>query len=200
MQEASDACTQSLRSTKRVALSNSIDVLSIKTDPKPRHYTATAAQQVQIYCSLVPEPPTLSGVARVVEESQLSNAFVGVQGKSCVMIHFDCQLFGEASKRPNRRGAALTPALLKKLIHGAIKGRGGSANKKVNEEHYDKPLDGDFIFMNDGGRNVMEALMSPFKAKEGKASSVAHHLEYTEITLCLSQDRLCSALAFLASC
>ena len=58
-----------------------------------RHYTATAAQQVQIYVSLAAEPATLGGVARVIEESQLSGKFQGVQGKSCIMIHFDVQLF-----------------------------------------------------------------------------------------------------------
>ena len=153
-----------------------------------RHYTATAAQQVQIYVSIVPEPPTLSGVARVVEESQLSGKFQGVQGKNCILIHFDAQLFGEAAKRPDRRSPALTAALLKKLVHGAIKGRGGSANQKVGPDHYDKPVDGDFLFLNDGGRNVMEVLMSPFKTKEAKGAALAHYLEVSEITLCLSQD------------
>ena len=130
----------------------------------------------------------MAGVARVVEESQLSGKFQGVQNKSCVLIHFDVQLFAEAAKRPDRRSPALTSALLKKLIHGAIKGRGGSANQKVAPDHYDKPLDGDFIILNDGGRNVMEALMSPFKVKDAKGAALAHYLEVSEITLCLSQD------------
>ena len=155
-----------------------------------RHYTATAAQQVQIYVSLAAEPATLGGVARVIEESQLSGKFQGVQGKSCIMIHFDVQLFAEASKRPDRRSPALTSALLKKLIHGAIKGRGASPNSKVGPDHYDKPLDGDFVFLNDGGRNVIDVLMSPFKTKDAKGAALAHYLDVSEITLCLSQDSL----------
>ena len=143
---------------------------------------------MQIYVSLVAEPPTLAGVARVVEESQLSGKFQGVQGKSCIMIHFDVQLFAEAAKRPDRRSPALTSALLKKLVHGAIKGRGGSPNQKVGPDHYDKPLDGDFIILNDGGRNVIDVLMSPFKTKDAKGAALAHYLEVSEITLCLSQD------------
>ena len=155
-----------------------------------RHYTATAAQQVQIYVSLAAEPATLGGVARVIEESQLSGKYQGVQGKSCIMIHVDVQLFAEAAKRPDRRSPALTSALLKKLIHGAIKGRGASPNQKVGPDHYDKPLDGDFIFLNDGGRNVIDVLMSPFKTKDAKGAALAHYLDVSEITLCLSQDSL----------
>lgn len=125
----------------------------------------------------------------MVEESQLSGQYQGVQGKNGIMIHFDSQLFAEAVKRPDRRAPALTSALLKKLIHGAIKGRGGAANQKVGPDHYDKPLDGDFIFLNDGGRNLTDVLMSPFKTKDVKGAALAHYVEVSEITLCLSQDR-----------
>jgi hypothetical protein len=74
------------------------------------------------------------------------------------------------------------------LVHGAIKGRGGSPNQKVGPDHYDKPLDGDFIVLNDGGRNVIDVLMSPFKTKDAKGAALAHYLEVSEITLCLNQD------------
>ena len=152
-----------------------------------RHWTATAAQQVAIYVSLRAEPPTQSAVARAVGDSGLNGDLRGVQGKSGVMIHFDANLFAEAAKRPDRRLPPLSPALMKKLIHGSIKGRGGLANKKVAEDHFDRPIDGDFIFLNDAGRNVLESLLAPFKSKDGKGA-LAHYLEHTEITLCLSQD------------
>ncbi|CAJ1360857.1 unnamed protein product [Effrenium voratum] len=151
------------------------------------HWTATAAQQVAIYVSLRAEPPTQSAVARAVGDSGLNGDLRGVQGKSGVMIHFDANLFAEAAKRPDRRFPPLSPALMKKLIHGSIKGRGGLANKKVAEDHFDRPIDGDFIFLNDAGRNVLESLLAPFKSKDGKGA-LAHYLEHTEITLCLSQD------------
>ena len=152
-----------------------------------RHWTATAAQQVAIYVSLRAEPPTQSAVARAVGDSGLNGDLRGVQGKSGVMIHFDANLFAEAAKRPDRRFPPLSPALMNKLIHGSIKGRGGLANKKVAEDHFDRPIDGDFIFLNDAGRNVLESLLAPFKSKDGKGA-LAHYLEHTEITLCLSQD------------
>ena len=151
-----------------------------------RHWTATAAQQVAIYVSLRAEPPTQSAVARAVGDSGLNGDLRGVQGKSGVMIHFDANLFAEAAKRPDRRFPPLSPALMKKLIHGSIKSRGGLANKKVAEDHFDRPIDGDFIFLNDAGRNVLESVLAPFKSKDGKGA-LAHYLEHTEITLCLSQ-------------
>ncbi|CAK9076470.1 Uncharacterized protein SCF082_LOCUS36862 [Durusdinium trenchii] len=154
------------------------------------HFVATAAEQVQIYVSLVPEPATMAGVAKVVKESHVAQ-HLGAQGKGCIMIHFDAQLFGESLKRPDRRFPPLSPALVKKLAHGALKGRGCSPNSKVGDDHYDKPLDGDYVFLNDGGRNVLESLLSPFKAKETGKASIAHYLDTTEITLCLSQDQLC---------
>ncbi|CAJ1372633.1 unnamed protein product [Effrenium voratum] len=153
------------------------------------HWTATAAQQVAIYVSLRAEPPTQSAVARAVGDSGLNGDLRGVQGKSGVMIHFDANLFAEAAKRPDRRFPPLSPALMKKLIHGSIKGRGGLANKKVAEDHFDRPIDGDFIFLNDAGRNVLESLLAPFKSKDGKGA-LAHYLEHTEITLCLSQESM----------
>ncbi|CAJ1398801.1 unnamed protein product [Effrenium voratum] len=153
------------------------------------HWTATAAQQVAIYVSLRAEPPTQSAVARAVGDSGLNGDLRGVQGKSGVMIHFDANLFAEAAKRPDRRFPPLSPALMKKLIHGSIKGRGGLANKKVAEDHFDRPIDGDFIFLNDAGRNVLESLLAPLKSKDGKRA-LAHYLEHTEITLCLSQESM----------
>ena len=159
-------------------------------DLSVRHFVATAAEQVQIYVSLVPEPATMAGVAKVVKESHVAQ-HLGAQGKGCIMIHFDAQLFGESLKRPDRRFPPLSPALVKKLVHGALKGRGRSPNSKVGDDHYDKPLDGDYVFLNDGGRNVLESLLSPFKAKETGKASIAHYLDTTEITLCLSQDQLC---------
>ena len=130
--------------------------------------------------SLQAEPPTQSAVARAVGDSGLNGDLRGVQGKS--------NLFAEAAKRPDRRFPPLSPALMKKLIHGSIKGRGGLANKKVAEDHFDRPIDGDFIFLNNAGRNVLESLLAPFKSKDGKGA-LARYLAHTEITLCLSQAR-----------
>ncbi|CAJ1384953.1 unnamed protein product [Effrenium voratum] len=154
--------------------------------PQPSKYPKGSA--VAIYVSLRAEPPTQSAVARAVGDSGLNGDLRGVQGKSGVMIHFDANLFAEAAKRPDRRFPPLSPALMKKLIHGSIKGRGGLANKKVAEDHFDRPIDGDFIFLNDAGRNVLESLLAPFKSKDGKGA-LAHYLEHTEITLCLSPGK-----------
>ena len=67
----------------------------------------------------------------------------------------------------------------------------------MGPDHYDKPLDGDFIFLNDGGRNVVDILLSPFKTKDAKGAALAHYLEVSEVTLCLSQDRCVKCKCFI---
>ena len=153
------------------------------------HWTATAAQMVNVYCSLHPEPETQAGVAKLVSESPLSaNSVTGVAGKTCVMIHFDCNLFGEAKKRPHLRHPTLPDSLVKKLIWGALAGRGASPVGKAAEP--DCPIAGDCLFICDAGRPEVEtALFSPF-SQNAPRGGMSHYVEHAKITMCLAQDGL----------
>ena len=151
------------------------------------HWTATAAQMVNVYCSLHPEPDTQAGVAKLVSESPLSaNSVTGVAGKTCVMIHFDCCLFGEAKKRPHLRHPTLPESLVKKLIWGALGGRGASPVGKAAEP--DCPIAGDCVFICDAGRpDVETALFSPF-TQNAPRGGMSHYVEHAKVTMCLAQD------------
>ena len=70
--------------------------------------------------------------------------------KNCVLIHFDADLASEAHARPNYRPPPMTETLAKKLIWGALSGRGAVP-----------------IGILDGCRDSA-MLMSPFKQGKGK--------------------------------
>ena len=80
------------------------------------------------------------------------------------MIHFDADLASESHARPNYRPPPMTEALAKKLIYGALAGRGAKA-VKTNAEP-DCPIPGDVLCILDGGRDS-PALMTPFKQSKG---------------------------------
>lgn len=91
------------------------------------HFTATAAELLNIYCLLQPEPSTESALIKMISESPLSPSKVkGVPGKSAVLIYLDTQLIGESNKKPALRLPPIQPGLLQKLITCALKARGSS--------------------------------------------------------------------------
>ena len=60
------------------------------------HWTATAAQQLNVYVSLLTEPDTQAGLEKLISESPLSRSSIeGEVGKNMVMIHFDADLCGD---------------------------------------------------------------------------------------------------------
>ena len=85
--------------------------------------------------------------------------------KNCVLIHFDADLASEAHARPNYRPPPMTETLAKKLIWGALSGRGAVPIGKNTEA--DVPIQGDVFCILDGGRDSA-MLMSPFKQGKGK--------------------------------
>ena len=84
--------------------------------------------------------------------------------KNCVFIHFDADLASEAHARPNYRPPPMTEGLARKLIWGALRGRGCSPVGKNPEP--DVPCQGDVLCILDGGRDC-PALMTPFKQGKG---------------------------------
>ena len=77
----------------------------------------------------------------------------------------------------------MTEALAKKLIYGALAGRGAKAVKTNTEP--DCPIPGDVLCLLDGGRdNPM--LMTPFK--QSKSGHLPHYLEIKEVHAMISED------------
>ncbi|CAE7766349.1 unnamed protein product [Symbiodinium sp. CCMP2592] len=153
------------------------------------HFTATACQMFNVYCSLYAEPDTQAGVAALVSQSSLSgSSATGVPGKSLVMIHLDAALVGESRSRPWQRQPAVAPALVSKLIHGALVGRGAQPVKSATEP--DMPIGGDAVFLCDSGRPEVEAaLLGPFSQNSARGN-LSSYLEHTRITMCISQQAL----------
>ena len=89
--------------------------------------------------------------------------------KNCVLIHFDADLATESHARPNYRPPPITETLAKKLIYGALAGRGAKAVKTNSEP--DCPIPGDLLCILDGGRDS-PALMTPFKQSKGRGLSI----------------------------
>ena len=85
-----------------------------------------------------------------------------------MLIHFDADLASEAHARPNYRPPPMTETLIKKLIWGALSGRGASPVGKNTEP--DVPIPGDVLCILDGGRDN-PLLMSPFKQAKGELKS-----------------------------
>lgn len=84
--------------------------------------------------------------------------------KNCVFIHIDADLTSEAHARPNYRPPPMTESLAKKLIWGALRGRGAKPVGKNPEP--DVPCQGDVLCILDGGRDC-PALLTPFKQGKG---------------------------------
>ncbi|CAJ1437032.1 unnamed protein product [Effrenium voratum] len=150
------------------------------------HFTATAAELLNIYCLLQPEPSTESALIKMISESPLSPSKVkGVPGKSAVLIYLDTQLIGESNKKPALRLPPIQPGLLQKLITCALKARGSSPVGKSTQ--VDTPIEGDMIVVNDGGRARDDQVLAPFKSARTRGS-VSPHLEHWELSLIISQD------------
>ncbi len=136
-------------------------------------WTATAVHHLNIYTRFVAEPASVSGVVKLISESHMSNEIQGKKGRSIVLVHFDMNLFGEAATRPWARPAIPTEDLVKKLIHGALAGRGAP----MEDGEVAKPLETDVVVINQG--SVSQSLCHPFP-KSGGCS-------HKEWLVCLSE-------------
>lgn len=152
----------------------------------PEHWTATAAQLMNVYLSLVPPPSTDAGFVKMIQESALSPANVkGQAGKNCVMVHLDCQLLGEASKRPSTRLPSLENSTVHHtLVANALKGRGATPVGKGNQV-IDCPIEGDVMLVNGGSRS--DECLAPFRGPKCRGQ-LNSHLEHFELTVMMSQD------------
>ena len=105
------------------------------TKGSDEHFTATAAQLLNIYVGLAPQPETEAAFIKMIQESCLGPSNVkGVTGKNAVLIYCDSQLIGESSKRPSTRLPPIEGNLLHTLIGNALKARGSTPIGKGNTQ------------------------------------------------------------------
>ncbi len=103
-------------------------------------------------------------------------------GRTTVLLHFDCNLFAEAQTRPWLRPALPSEAVVKKLLHGVMQGRGAECD---DDGQVQAPLPSDVLLLNQGScsdtqpKSIVEGMFPKL--------SCAH---YKRWFLCLSEDTL----------
>jgi hypothetical protein len=88
------------------------------------YWKAYASHFVKQYIRLVPEPPSVRGVADLVANSELKS-LRGVEGRSCLIVFYDVGCASESHNRPADRNPPHLQENYKKVIQGAIIRRGG---------------------------------------------------------------------------
>ena len=152
------------------------------------HFTATAAELLQIYTSFYPEPQTEAAFVKLVQESPLGPSKVnGGPGKTAILIHVDLQLIGESLRRPSCKVPPLDTCPHQQLITGALKGRGASAIGRNNNQ-VDCPVEGDIILVCDSRKDSTQGL-APFRSAKCRGQ-INGYLEHFELSLILNQDSL----------
>ena len=81
---------------------------------------------------------------------------------------------GEAAKRPSHRTPGLPDGHLQKVVPGVLQGRGATPRKGCS--HVDAPVNGDFVFVSDGGCGD-ESALAPFRAPKTRGA-VSNYLEH----------------------
>ncbi|CAK9073137.1 unnamed protein product [Durusdinium trenchii] len=154
------------------------------------HFTATAAQFLNIYVGLMPQPETDAAFVKMIQESCLGPSNVkGVPAKNAVLIYCDSQLIGESLKRPSTRLPPIEDNLLHTLIGNALKARGSTPIGKGNTQ-VDCPIEGDIVIVNDGGRGN-DLCLAPFRsAKTRGTRGVNGYLEIFDLNVVISQDSI----------
>lgn len=153
-----------------------------------KYWKAVANQTVRTYCSFPGGPKTLEGVITLVSQTSLRD-FQGEGGKSCVLTHLDLDGLGE-SMGPNQRPLlrkkfVAEPALLKKLLHGAMIGR--NAQRKGDEATC--PAEGEVVVIHCGadrsGKDA-ESLFRPATARKDQPIEA----EQKDITVIFSDSSI----------
>eukprot|EP00438_Fugacium_kawagutii_P016989 Skav202425 [mRNA] locus=scaffold1370:406666:410894:- [translate_table: standard] len=120
----------------------------------PGYWNAVANQIVRTYVNLAVEPATVQGVDRAISQCP-AKEISGSQGTSSVLIWLDLDLLGE-SRGPGQQIQARNKKfncdlnLLKKLLQGALMGRGSQKKGQTGAEEATKVVDGDIVLLHSG--------------------------------------------------
>ena len=140
----------------------------------PGYWNAVGNQAVRTYVSLVPEPKTIQGVESAVAQSSLKDIF-GSQGVSSVLLWLDLDSVGE-SQGPGqqpllRKKYTMDTNALKKLVQGALMGRGSQKRGQAGAEEATRVVDGDVVmihndFSHPGGQREAKSVFRLSTAKK----------------------------------
>ena len=134
-----------------------------------------AKEHVQAYVKLMQEPATLAGVELAVRQSSLSSIH-GQERRNVFMIMLSVDSLAEVAGRAPHRRAPIDPVLLRKLVHGALLGRGG---ERETEEDPASIPPGDVVALHDGGRGQMQAMFQDLWKPTRKGSGIV--LKHTAV-------------------
>ena len=157
------------------------EVLTLRKGPtaftqgSAAYWRAVANQVVRTYCQIAVEATSLDGVSLGVSQCNLKD-LRGSMGESCVLIHLDVDLLGE-TYGPNcqeslRKRFNPENGLLRKLLHGALLGRG--AQRRTEEGEATTVPEGDLVAIHSGvdrATSNCKALFRLSTAKKGDMDS-----------------------------
>lgn len=109
---------------------------------------------MRAYVKLLPEPTTLEGVELAVKQSSVSTIH-GQERRNVFMIALSVDGLGEVAGRAPHRRPPVEFDVLRKLVQGALLGRGGH---RESEESPVQVPPGDIVSLHDGGRSQVQAM------------------------------------------
>lgn len=150
-----------------------------------------AKEHVRAYVKLVQEPATLAGVEQAVQQSGLRDIH-GQERRNVFMIMLSADSLSEVAGRGLHRRAPVEFSVLKKLVHGALLGRGGSRD---SEENPVAVPPGDVVALHDGGRSGVQQMFTdlwrPTHKLLGhvvKHSALAVEVKQKKLTLVMNEE------------
>ena len=149
-----------------------------------------AKEHVRAYVKLIQEPATTSGVELAVKQSSLCTIH-GQERRNVFMILLSCDNLAEIAGRAPHRRPPIEFNDLKKLVHGALLGRGGTRGE--SEENPVSIIGGDVVAMHDGGRMPVQAMfVDLWKPTHKVLGTVVKHsaveVKLKKVTLVLNEE------------
>ena len=114
-----------------------------------------AQEHVRAYVKLVQEPATTNGVELAVKQSSLCTIH-GQERRNVFMILLSVDNLAELAGRAPHRRPPIEFNDLKKLVHGALLGRGGTRGE--SEDNPVSIISGDVVALHDGGRMSVQPM------------------------------------------
>ena len=151
------------------------------------YWRSVANVHVRTYVTLLTEPATLDGVVTAVAGGPLREE-TGESGKSTIAIVLDCDLLGESqgpSSQPLLRKKFVPDQnLVRKLLHGAMIGR-GSQKKESGEATV--PASQDLVILQCGADKFGKEAESYFKVSSSRKDA-SIDCEHKEVLVVLSDQ------------
>ena len=116
-----------------------------------------AKEYARAYVKLLQEPGTVDGVELAVSQSGLKNTR-GQERRSVFMTMLSADSLGESAGRAPYRRAPVESAVLRKLVHGAVLGRGGRRVDPAEETSAVVIPAGDVVALHDGDRTGVQSM------------------------------------------